>query len=64
MLFSVGSIVFTVWVLFFGGAARLENMFLADLENGVAGEKEKYIKMVAGVFLVWSIFDLIRWVLF
>lgn len=64
MLFSLGSIAFTIWVIFFRGAARLENMFLADLEHGIAGEKEKYIKVVAAVFLVWSIFDVIRWVLF
>ena len=48
-------IVFSIWVIFLGGAERLENTILGYFEFGIAGEKSIYIKVVAWIGLIGSV---------
>ena len=52
-MFWVIGIAFNIWLIFFGGAERLENSFLGYFEFGVAGEKATYIKGIAWVSLIY-----------
>ncbi len=54
LIFLLG-IVFSIWVIFFGGAERLENTILGFFEFGIAGEKSIYIKVVAWIGLIGSV---------
>jgi len=47
--------VFCLWILFFGGAGRIENTILGYFEFGQAAEKVIFIKIVAWVGLMGSI---------
>ena len=51
MLYLIG-LVFFAWILFFGGAERLENSFLGYFEFGVAGDKTVFIKAVAWLGII------------
>ncbi|QFT54455.1 hypothetical protein FIU95_07800 [Microbulbifer sp. THAF38] len=55
MIYGLIGIVFFVWVIFFGGASRLENTLVGYFEFGQAGEKAIYIKMVSWIGLVFSV---------
>ena len=55
MIYGLISIAFFIWVIFFGGASRLENTFAGYFEFGIAGEKAVYIKMVSWIGLVFSV---------
>jgi hypothetical protein len=46
-------LAFFSWIVFFGGAERIENTFFGYLEFGVAGERAIYIKFAAwlGLFV-------------
>jgi len=54
MLYLIG-IVFSVWVLFYGGAERLENTVFGYFEFGSAAEKAVLIKVVAVITLLTSL---------
>ncbi len=43
---------FFVWILFFGGAERVEGTLFGYFEFGFAGDKAVYIKVLAWVGLV------------
>jgi len=45
-------ILFCLWVIFLGGAERLENTLLGYLEFGQLAEKAALIKVLAGVLLI------------
>lgn len=51
-------IVFNIWIIFFGGAERLENTFLGYLEFGFVGEKAVYIKVFAWLSILGCIYAL------
>ena len=51
MLYLLG-IAFCVWVIFFGGAERLEDTLLGYLEFGPAAEKAFYIKFSAWLGII------------
>ncbi|MBL7250766.1 hypothetical protein [Alloalcanivorax marinus] len=51
MLYLIG-LVFFAWVLFFGGAGRLENTVLGYFDFGLAGEETVFIKAVAWAGLI------------
>jgi len=51
MLFEVVFIVSSVWILFFGGASKLENSFLGYFSFGRYGDKESFIKGLVWVGL-------------
>ena len=54
MLYIIGSIVFSLWVLFFNGAEKLENSVFGYLEFGRFAESEAYIRIAAWFGLVIS----------
>ena len=49
--FIIG-ILFCLWIIFFGGAAKLENSILGYFEFELAAQKEKFIKILAWAYLV------------
>ncbi|MEO1148807.1 MAG: hypothetical protein AAFY26_24840 [Cyanobacteria bacterium J06638_22] len=62
MYWLVG-IAFNIWILFMGGAERLENSLAGYLEFGPAGEKATYIKVIAWVSLGGCVYGLVSSVL-
>jgi len=48
----ITGLAFFIWVLFFGGAQRLENSVIGYLEFGPAGEMAVYIRLLAWVGLI------------
>jgi len=56
MLYDISFIAFSIWVLFLGGASKLENTFLGYLSFGRYGDKQAFIKGLAWVALVWYAF--------
>jgi hypothetical protein len=62
-MYWILAIAFNLWILFMGGAGRIENTFAGYLEYGVAGEKSVYIKLVAWVSLGFSIYGFFKYVL-
>ena len=59
MILELISIAIPIWIIFFGGAEKIENTFVGYLTHGVFGEKGIYIKVVAWMLLIWGIYDLI-----
>ncbi|MAT92334.1 MAG: hypothetical protein CME59_07010 [Halioglobus sp.] len=57
-MFWLAGIAFNIWIIFMGGAERLENTFLGYFEYGVAGENAVYIKVCAWVSLVFCVYFL------
>ena len=58
-IFVILNIVFCTWVIFLGGAARLENTLAGYFEFGIYADKEVYIKIVAWVSLAGSAYYLL-----
>ena len=52
MFFYLMGIAFCIWLIYFGGAERLESTLLGYLEFGAAAEKSLYIKLSAWVGLI------------
>ena len=55
MVLPVISILFCVWIIFIGGAERLENSLMGYIEFGIFGEKAVFIKVLAWVGLLSSV---------
>lgn len=55
MFLYLVSMFFCIWVIFLGGAERLENTLLGYLEFGNAAEKVTYIKVCAWLALILSV---------
>lgn len=51
MFYLIG-IVFSLWIIFWGGAKVLENTAIAYFESGPLGEKASYIKVMAWFGLI------------
>ena len=52
MLYYLIGIAFFVWVIFFGGAEKLENTLLGYLEFGPGAEKATYIRFGAWLGII------------
>ena len=59
MILELISIAIPIWIIFFGGAEKIENTFVGYLTQGVVGEKAIYIKVFAWMLFIWGIYDLI-----
>jgi len=57
MLFEIIFIASSIWVLFFGGATKLENSFLGYFSFGRYGDKESFIKGIVWVGLAFYAFN-------
>lgn len=55
VVFPIISILFCVWIIFIGGADRLENTLVGYIEVGIFGEKAIFIKVIAWVDLLSSV---------
>jgi hypothetical protein len=55
---SLGAI-FCVWVIFLGGASRLENSLVAYFEFGLVGSSASAIRVLAWAYLLLAGFFLI-----
>lgn len=62
-MYWILGIAFNVWILFMGGAERIENTFAGYFEYGLAGEKASYIKFIAWVSLGFSVYGFFSYVL-
>lgn len=51
MIFEIIFIASCIWILFFGGAAKLENSFMGYLSFERYGDKESFIKGLVWVGL-------------
>lgn len=58
-MFWIGTLAFNVWIIFFGGAERLENTLLGYLGHGAVGEKAVYIKVFAWISLLFCVYQLV-----
>ena len=50
---------FFIWIVFLGGAEKIENTRLGYFEFGRVGERAQYIKAAAWAGLVFTIFALL-----
>ena len=55
VLFHIASAAFCLWIIFFGGAERLENTFIGYFEYGIFAESAWAIKLSAWVALIAGI---------
>ena len=55
-MLNILTIVICIWVIFFNGAEKLENTVLGYFEFGLLADKALYIKILAWLMLVLSIF--------
>lgn len=51
-MFYLITVAFLVWIVFLGGAERIENSVVAYFEFGLLGEKAVYIRAVAAIALL------------
>jgi hypothetical protein len=56
MIFEVIFIASSFWILFLGGAAKLENSFMGFFSFGRYGDKESFIKGLVWVSLAVYVF--------
>ncbi len=54
------SILFCLWILFFGGASRLENTLAGYFEFGLVGSSASAIRVLAWVYLLLAGFVLVN----
>ena len=54
-MYAAIGIIFFIWVVFFGGAEKLENTLLGYFEFGVFALKASYIKAFAWLSLFVSV---------
>ncbi len=58
-MYLLVGIAFNIWIIFMGGAERLENSLAGSFEFGFAGEKATYIKIIAWVSLGGCVYGLV-----
>ncbi len=58
MIGEIVYILIAIWIIFLGGAERMENTFFGYFTQGVAADKAIYIKIGASVLLAWVVYDL------
>mgnify|MGYP003671884831 CR=1 FL=1 len=60
-IFLILLVVLSIWVIFVGGAERLENTAAGYFEFGAIAEKGAYIKVAAWALLLGSVYYLFKW---
>ena len=53
MFLYIASVCISIWVIFFGGAERIQNTLLGYFEFGVAADNSSYIRILAWVNLIF-----------
>ncbi len=63
MILSLVSVAFCVWVIFLGGADRLESTVLGYLYFMSGGDQAQSIKILAAVVLFFNVSHILRQVI-
>jgi hypothetical protein len=58
MIGDVIIVAFVIWIIFLGGAERMENTVFGYFTQGPAAEKAIYIKILVSPLLAWAAYDL------
>lgn len=60
MLINIIFIIFCIWILFFGGAQKLEDTLLGFIEFGRFGSSSFYIKLATCLALILTMIKMLQ----